>query len=114
MEMKPRSRPPRYKIWMQPGVHAVRGRLPGNIRQRIRYAIDELAQEPRPSTSEALTLPDSVDVRIKAEWETRRIKLDDWRIVYAISETWQEIAVLSVRQRPPYNYEDLETLLAEL
>ena len=52
MEMKSYSRPPRYKIWMQPRVHAVRGGLPGNMRQRIRYAIDELAQEPRPSTSD--------------------------------------------------------------
>ena len=114
MEMKPRSRPPRYKIWMQPRVHAVRGRLPGNMRQRIRYAIDELAREPRPSTSQTLSLPDSEDARIKAEWEARRIKLDDWLIVYAISETWQEITVLSLRQRPPYDYEDLEALLAEL
>lgn len=112
--MKSRLRQSHYKIWMQPRVHAVRGRLPGTMRQRIRRAIDELAQEPRPSTSEALTLPDSVDVRIKVEWETRRIKLDDWRIVYAISETWREVAVLSVRQRPPYSYEDLEALLAEL
>jgi len=84
------------------------------MRQRIRRAIDELAQDPRPPTSEALTLPDSLDARIKAEWEARRIKLDDWRVVYAISETWHEIAVLSVGQRPPYDYEDLEDVLAEL
>jgi mRNA interferase RelE/StbE len=88
--------------------------LPGDVRQRIRRTIDDLAQEARPPTSKGLTLPEGLDTRIRTEWEVRRIKLDDWRIVYAISETWREIAVLSVRQRPPYDYEDLDDLLVEL
>lgn len=112
--MKPRLRPPRYKVWVQPRVHAVRTRLPGDVRQRIRRAIDDLAQDARPPASNTLTLPDAVSAGIRTEWEARRIKLDDWRIVYAVSETWHEIAVLSIRQRPPYDYDDLADLFAEL
>jgi len=48
------------------------------------------------------------------EWEVRRIRLADWRVVYAVNETWQEIAVLTIRKRPLYDYADLEGLLAEL
>lgn len=111
--MKPKSHPPRYRVWVQPRVHAIRTRLPGDIRQRIRRAIDDLAQEARPPTSKGLTLPEGLDNKISTEWEARRIKLDDWRIVYVVSETWHEIAVMSVRQRPPYDYDDLADLLAE-
>ena len=59
-------------------------------------------------------LPDTVEGSIKAEWEVRRIRLEDWRIVYAVNETWQEIAVLTIQKRPPYDYEDLEFLVSEL
>lgn len=112
--MSPQPRPPRYKIWMQPRVHAARKRLPGNMRQRIRSAVDELAWEPRPATSIALTLADSVEAAIGVEWEARRIKMDNWRIIYAVNETWHEVAILSVQQRPPYDYGDLDLLLSEL
>ncbi len=92
----------------------MRARLPGDVRQRIRRAIDDLAQDARPPASKGLTLPEGLATRIRTEWEARRIKLEDWRIVYAVSETWHEIAVLSVRQRPPYDYDDLADLLGEL
>lgn len=92
----------------------MRTRLPGDVRQRVRRAIDDLAQEARPPTSRGLTLPEGLDTTIKTEWEARRIKLDDWRIVYVVSETWHEIGVLSLRPRPPYDYDDLAELLAEL
>lgn len=92
----------------------MRTRLPGDMRQRIRRAIDDLAQDARPTASSILTLPDAVDVGTRTEWEARRIKLDDWRIVYAVSETWREVAVLSIRQRPPYDYDDLDDLFADL
>ncbi|MDW8389037.1 MAG: hypothetical protein RMK84_02835 [Oscillochloridaceae bacterium] len=42
----------------------------------------------------------------------RRIRLERWRIVYAITEADQAIDVLTVRKRPPYDYGDLEQLLA--
>ncbi len=95
---------------MRPTVHATRKQLPGQIRQRIKRVLDDLGQDPRPVNSQALKLSDT----IQTEWEVRRIRLEDWRIVYAVNETWQEICVLTIQKRPPYDYEDLEMLLSEL
>lgn len=78
-----------YKIWMKPDVHAVRKQLPGHIRQQIKRVIDDLAYDPRPSISIVLRLPETIQI----DWEVRRIKLENWRIVYAVSQTWQEIGV---------------------
>jgi mRNA interferase RelE/StbE len=46
--------------------------------------------------------------------ELRRIRLERWRIVYAITEVDRAIDVLTVRKRPPYDYGDLERLLADI
>jgi mRNA interferase RelE/StbE len=108
--MKKTSKVPLYTIWMRPIVYTSRKQLPGHIRQRIKQLIDDLQQNPRPAESEALTLP----VTIKTEWEARRIKIEHWRIVYAVNETWQQIGVLTIQKRPPYDYEDLQLLLSEL
>jgi len=34
--------------------------------------------------------------------------------VYVIDEEWELVTVLAVRKRPPYDYEDLKELLAEI
>ena len=44
--------------------------------------------------------------------ELRRLRLDRLRIVYAISDKERIVDVLAVRKRPPYDYSDLERLLA--
>ncbi len=107
---KSKPKPVPYKVWMRPAVHANRKQLPGQIRQRIKRMLDELSENPRPVESRVLELSDP----IQTEWEIRRIRLENWRVVYAINETWQEIGVLTVQKRPPYDYEDLELLLSEL
>ena len=99
---------------MRPAVHDGRKKLPGNMRQRIKRIIDGLAQSPRPARSIELDLPGEIKKRLKDEWEVRRIRLENWRIVYAINEEWSEIGVLAIQKRPPYDYEDLEKLLSEL
>lgn len=99
-----------YKVWMKPAVHGIRDQLPGYIRQQIKRMVDDLRNAPRPSQSKSLALPDSLQI----EWEVRRIRIDDWRVVYAISEAWQEVVVLTIQKRPPYDYEDLDELLAGL
>jgi mRNA interferase RelE/StbE len=48
------------------------------------------------------------------ELEARRIRLDRWRIIYVIDRDWSEIGILAVRERPPYDYDDLADLLREL
>jgi mRNA interferase RelE/StbE len=55
-----------------------------------------------------LTLPD--DLRIE-HVEARRLRIDQWRVVYTIDSEWEVITVLAVRKRPPYNYEDLQALI---
>lgn len=102
--------------------------LPGHIRQRVRRAIAALADEPRPAESKALvplsqtnsatssTSPVNTENEAlkNPARELRRIRLDRWRIVYAITELDQAIDVIAVRKRPPYDYGDLEGLLAAL
>ena len=45
--------------------------------------------------------------------DVRRLRLDRWRIVYAITEADEVVDVLAVRKRPPYDYGDLESLLKD-
>lgn len=99
---------------MRPEVHFARKKIPGHVRQKIKRIIDSLGQNPHPPHSRLLSLPDKVKTSIKAEWVVRRIRLENWRIVYAVNETWREIAVLNIKRRPPYDYDDLELLLSEL
>jgi mRNA interferase RelE/StbE len=76
------------------------------MRQRVRQAIRSLGQNPRPSESKQLDVAFELDL-----W---RLRIDNWRIVYAITEGDKIVDVLAVRKRPPYNYEDLERLIADL
>ena len=80
-------------------------RVSGNQRAALIAAIDDLQQRPRPHSSKKLSLPN--DVR-----ELRRLRLGKWRIVYLILEGAP--IILGVRQRPPYDYQDIDRLLSEL
>lgn len=97
----------RYKVYITPLAFKEIKHLPGHIRQRVRRAINEFADNPRPPQSKTLNAPE-------LDCELRRLRLDRWRIVYAITETEMVVDVLAVRQRPPYDYGDLETLLGSL
>lgn len=97
----------RYTVYIIPSAWPKIKELPGNIRQRVKRAIDSLADNPRPIKSKALDAPDF-------ESEVRRLRLDQWRIVYAITEADNIVDVLTVRKRPPYDYGDLEELLREV
>lgn len=46
--------------------------------------------------------------------ELWRFRLGRWRVVYAITEEDQIMDVLAVRKRPPYDYGDLDELLADM
>ena len=81
------------------------------VRQRVARIIDDLAVDPRPSSSRALRLPSLTG---GVEWEIRRIRLDDWRIVCGVDDAQEQAAVLGIRRRPPYDYSDLEELLTDL
>jgi len=97
----------RYRVYVIPAAWKEIKDLPGNMRQRVRRAVSELAEQPRPSTSQPLAVP-GLDL-----WEVRRIRLDRWRIVYAVSDSERTVDVLAVRKRPPYDYGDLAGLIED-
>ncbi|MBI1832963.1 MAG: type II toxin-antitoxin system RelE/ParE family toxin [Planctomycetes bacterium] len=96
----------RYTVHVTPAAWKEMKNLPGQIRQRVRKAVDALADDPRPAKSKALDLPE-------LPTEVRRLRLDRWRIVYAVSDADETVDVLAVRKRPPYDYGDLEALLKD-
>jgi mRNA-degrading endonuclease RelE of RelBE toxin-antitoxin system len=94
----------RYTVYVTPGAWKEMKRAPGHVRQRIKRAVEELSQDPRPATSKQLEIP-GLDV------ELRRVRLDRWRIVYAVADADKLVDVLAVRQRPPYDDGDLGPLI---
>jgi mRNA interferase RelE/StbE len=101
----------RYAVFVAPDVHDQRRELPGIVRQRVQEAIEELSTSPRPATSTAL---DVSGIDTPQGVEVRRIRLERWRIVYAVNEAEQWVVVLALRRRPPYDYDDLRDLTTRL
>ncbi len=97
----------RYRVYITPQALREVKELPGHIRQRIREAIKALAEQPNPSPSKPLRFEEP-------DRQLFRLRLDNWRILYAITETEKIIDVIAVRKRPPYDYGDLAELLREL
>ncbi|MCG3209570.1 MAG: hypothetical protein FOGNACKC_03197 [Anaerolineae bacterium] len=96
-----------YTVYVTPQAWQEIKTLPGNIRQRIRRVIDALADDPQPASSKKLNLPD-------IEFEVHRLRLERWRLIYAVNDNELTVDILAVRKRPPYDYGDLEALLETL
>ena len=101
----------RPELWLESGVYAARDRLPGNVRQRLKRTIDGLIDDPRPPKSRTL---DVTGLDVPPGVELRRVRIERWRIVYAVNDDEGWVWVLGIRRRPPYDYEDLEALIARL
>ena len=97
----------RYTVFVTPTAWAEMKELPGHLRQRVRRAVKGLAEEPRPASSKQL-------ITTEVAQELRRLRLDKWRIVYAVTENDRVVDVLAVRKRPPYDYGDLTALLQNI
>lgn len=97
----------RYKVYITPQALKEVKSLPSRLRQRVKRAINQLAAKPRLPGSRALEAPTDISA------EVRRLRLDQWRLIYTINENDNVIDVLAVRKRPPYDYDDLIKLLAE-
>jgi mRNA interferase RelE/StbE len=93
-----------YQVWVSADAKREARALPGHMRQRVKRAIAGLVDDPRPSQSKALRGPGGM------EWEIWCIRIDRWRIVYAIDEPEKSVGVYAIRRRPPYNYDDLALL----
>ncbi len=100
----------KYKVYVLPQAWKDIKRLPGNVRQQVKRAIDGLGNDPRPPRSIKLDTSGVPEIDV----ELRRLRIERWRIVYAITEAELYVDVLAVRKRPPYDYGDLERLLEDL
>jgi mRNA interferase RelE/StbE len=96
-----------FRIFVTPQALAEIKDTPGNVRQRIRQTINELAKHPYPTHSKQLQFN-------QPDRQLYRIRLNNWRIVYVITESENVIDVLAVRKRPPYDYGDLQKLMEVL
>jgi len=72
-----------YDLWLEPEVHHARKDLPGNFRQQIKRAVEQLANDPRPASSAPL---DVSEIDVPAAVEVRRLRLPPWRIIYAVND----------------------------
>ena len=97
----------KYHVFVEPSAWKEIKHLPGNMRQRLKRAVDDLSLEPRPARTKLLeTDPPTL--------ELRRLRLANWRVIYAVNEELKQVQVLAIRQRPPYDYDDLAQLLDQL
>ncbi len=87
-----------YRIRLSRKVNNEIERLPGNIRQRIKKAIAELANDPRPPSALALS---------NELVGYYRIRLEQYRIIYTIEDEMLTIIVIRVAKRTPKTYEGL-------
>jgi mRNA-degrading endonuclease RelE of RelBE toxin-antitoxin system len=99
---------PRYSVYIRPEARKEIDRLPGHVRQRVRRAVLTLQDNPRPSQGKRM------EYDLEPKQELWRLRLDAWRVVYLIDQEWDQVYILAARQRPPYQYEDLATLLTDV
>lgn len=97
-----------YRVWIRDEAKAEVRRLPGHMRQRVRQFVQSLGQEPRPPATRQLRLPENFDL------EVRRARMDRYRLIYVVDDDCEEVGVLAVRKRPPYDYGDLSEILFDL
>ena len=109
--VKRHSRMARYKLWLEPEVQQLRERLPGHISQRVKRLLAGLEQQPKPGRSQSLAI---AGLDAPPNVEIRRIRLEHWRIIDAFNEEDKWVWVLGIRQRPPYDYEDLPEMISKL
>ncbi len=109
--MVKRGKQSEYRIWIEPDVNSAREELPGNIRQRVKRVLDGFSANPRPPASKVL---DIAELDLPSAIEVRRVRLEHWRILYAVNDRERWIWVLGIYRRPPYQYEDLQELISKL
>lgn len=96
-----------YQIYVTPAAWAEMLSLPGHMKQRVKQAVDGLVNNSQPRQSKQLASIKKTN-RITSLY---RLRIDQWRIIYAIDSESELIQVLAIRKRPPYDYRDLEDLL---
>ena len=57
---------------------------------------------------------DSSGLSLAEGAEIRRVRIERWRIVYAVNDGEGWVWILAIRRRPPYDYQDLAELAGRL
>ncbi len=96
------------QVYLLPQARQEVDRLLGNVRQRARQTIIELRDDARPPHSSRL------DYDAGPMLELWRVRLENWRILYLVDREQDRIYVLAARRRPPYQYDDLDSLVSKV
>ena len=80
---------PRYTIEVQQTAEKVLRRLPRDLKERITSAIFELETDPRPPAATPL----------KGHYDTWRLRVGDWRIIYTIEDDRLFVTVIKIGPR---------------
>lgn len=84
-----------YRLDFMPGVQSTLRELPARLRQDISEILLDLRDEPQP--------PDSFPLQRELAG-LYRIRVDGWRIIYAIEEEAQVVRIESIRPRNEQTY----------
>ena len=80
---------PKWELFVGRKAERTLRRLPRDVRQRLRAAIDSLAVDPRPLGCLKLVSSETL----------YRIRVGDWRIIYAIEDDRLAILIVNVTPR---------------
>jgi mRNA-degrading endonuclease RelE of RelBE toxin-antitoxin system len=102
-----------YSVILPPEVRLEIRNLPGNLRPRVIQVLEELKSNPIPAKTKKLETM-ALDQAMPPGFSLYRTRLDNWRIIYVVEEEFTLITILAIRKRPPYQYEDFQTLVDRL
>jgi mRNA interferase RelE/StbE len=79
----------KYTVRLDPRTRKALDRLPDDMRGRVVRKLQALEDDPRPRGVEKLTRPEDL----------YRVRVGDWRIVYAIHEDIGQVMIVTVAHR---------------
>ena len=79
----------RYRVEILRDPQKLLARLPQNTRRQIQNALDSLGEEPRPKGT----------IKLKRYDDLYRVRVGDWRIIYAIEDEQLVVLVIEIGSR---------------
>ena len=79
----------RYRVEILRAPQKLLARLPQNTRRQIQNALDSLGEEPRPKGT----------IKLKRYDDLYRVRVGDWRIIYAIEDEQLVVLVIEIGSR---------------
>ncbi len=98
--------PDPWLVYARPDFWRELKRLPGHKRRAVETFVTTLKTNPRGPRSKLLSQQITTT-------EVRRWRSDSLRVLYLIDDESRWVALIAIRERPPYDYGDLESLIGE-